>query len=71
MVKKVFDISDPNTRPTFADLVSILEDAKPEQVQAFQSFHSIRNYEGAESPTNFLQFDGTSQFYIRKFHIVI
>jgi hypothetical protein len=58
MYLKAFNTSDPNTRPTFADLVSILEDAKPEQVQAVQPFHSMRNYESSETPATFLQFDG-------------
>jgi hypothetical protein len=49
--------SDPNTRPTFAQLVSILEDAKPEQVQAVQSCQKSAAANDRNA-TTMLEFEG-------------
>ncbi len=48
-----FIFSDPNARPTFSQLVTILEDAKPEQVQAVQSYNCQN-----DRNSTMLEFDG-------------
>jgi hypothetical protein len=45
--------SDPNARPTFGQLVSILEDAKPEQVQAVEP--------AVTNDKTMLEFEGNSR----------
>ena len=50
------NFTDPNARPTFAQLVSILEDARPEQVQAIQSSGCFKPPHGVDG--NLLDFEG-------------
>jgi hypothetical protein len=63
-------ISDPNARPTFSQLVTILEDAKPEQVQAVQSFFCQKSGGGvSDRNSTMLEFEGKntgSMFEIAK-----